>query len=331
MPNPTDDASDYEVVIEKKIHEAIKFEEDRRFRQLKWIIVGLGILGAGTLGTIATVYVDKAIDARIGQLTDQASLFRFMAMADQFRSGAKLSDEQKGGVMRLMKRIAENKELRDSPETSLAVVDVFKRIVDTDDAESASTIFELFKPQILSTERGIQSALHHFGQRINSVNPSVSSVSLAEDLKRFEAAEYRAAALDQEELALAYRALYQLTQADFKPDKAFQTTLARINSLVERDRKRFFHELSLRTIYTNWQNFKNADGLEFQRRARLFFATLAAKEGVPEDLAATLKQIGEKGCPKDECAKVAIALAEAPVMSRLSGIPMAEEQVAANE
>lgn len=331
MSNPADPTDAYDVLIEKKIHEAIQFEEDRRFRQLKWIIVGLGILGAGTLGTIATVYVDKAIDARIGQLTDQASLFRFMAMAGQLSNGAKLSDEQKSSVMKLMRRIADNKDLRDAPDTSLAVVDVFKRIVQTNDAESASTIFELFKPQILSSQRGIQSALHHYGQRINSVNPSVNSASLNDDLKRFEQAEYLASSLNQEELALSYRALYQLTHTDFQPDKAYRATLARVTGLKEADRARFFDELAIRTVYSNWQNFKGADGLEFQRRARLFYATLAKTSGLPEALSSTLAQIGEHGCEKKQCEAVAAELARPAVLSQITGVMPPSELMAADE
>jgi len=323
--------TDHDVLIEKKIHEAIQFEENRRFRQLKWIIAGLGILGAGTFGTIATVYVDKAIDARIGQLTDQASLFRFMAMAGQFSSGAKLSDEQKSGVMKLMKRIAENKEMKDSPETSLAVVDVFKRIVETNDAESANVIFELFKPQILSSNRGIQAALHHYGQRINAANPSVNSSSLAEDLKRFEQAEYRASILNQEELALAYRALYQLTQADFKADKSVMATFARVSGLDESDRARFFREIAVRSNYTNWQNFKSADGIEFQRRARLFYESLAKTKGLPEEMSRMLAHVGQNGCDESLCKSLSATLADRKVMAQLTGLPVVSEQVAAGE
>lgn len=331
MSNDASAIPDRDHLIEKKIHEAIQFEENRRFRQLKWIIAGLGLLGAGTFGTIATVYVDRAIDARIGQLTDQASLFRFLAMASQLSSGAQLSDEQKNGVMKLMKRIAENKEMRDSPDTSLAVVDVFKRIVDTDDAESANVIFELFKPQILSSKRGIQSALHHYGQRINAVNPAVKSSSLAEDLKRFEQAEYRASNLNQEELALAYRVLYQLAQTDFQPDKAVMATFIRVSGLDESDRARFFHEIAVRSNYTNWQNFKSADSIEFQRRARLFYSLLAKTKGLSEEMSTMLTDVGEDGCGKSQCESMASALADRKFVAQLTGRPTIDEQVATGQ
>lgn len=309
LSTPPPDA-DFEMRLDRKIHDAVKYEEEKRFRQLKWITVVLGLLGVGTLGTVATYYVDRAIEARTEQLTDQAALFRFLAMANTLEQGRGLSDESRQGLFKLMRRLADNRDLRDSTDVALAVNSIFWELVNAEDV-AVDQVFELFEKQILSSKSGIQAALRHYGQAMNSGLPNSAS-SRKKDVERFELAERRAGSRDAEELALCYRALHEFHAAGYSVDSRTMDAVGRMRALRVDDRARFFRELLLRTRATNWQSRPTPDGLEFQRRSRLFFRELSKLEGLPRDLSVTLADVGEKGCEEEECRDLANDLAAAP-------------------
>jgi len=298
-------SADFATQLDKRIHEAVKFEEEKRFRQLKWITVVLGLIGVGTLGTIATFYVDRAIEARAGQLTDQAALFRFLAVASSMKDGSRLSDEERIGMFRLMRRLSENKELRDSPDVSQAVNEIFKRLVSIGDDATLEEVFALFERQIISSRRGIQAALHHYGQAMNSGIHTVAATMPNRDVERFERAERMASSRDAEELALSYRCLYQFAAAKYTFDASTETILTRIAGLNDDDRARFFNELLLRTRAANWQSRPTPNGIEFQRRARLFFTELRKRNGMPAPLADELERVAARGCDEERCPQIA--------------------------
>jgi hypothetical protein len=193
---------------------------------------------------------------------------------------------------------------------TLAVNSIFWKLVNGEDV-AVDQVFELFEKQILSSKSGIQAALHHYGQAMNSGLPNSTS-SRKKDVERFELAERRAGSRDVEELALCYRALHDFYAAGYSVDSRTMDAIGRMRALHVDDRARFFRELLLRSRATNWQRRPDPDGLEFQRRSRLFFRELSKLQGLPPDLSATLVEIGEKGCEEEKCRDLAYDLAAAP-------------------
>jgi hypothetical protein len=124
--------------LDRKIHEAVKYEEEKRFRQLKLITVGLGLLGVGTLGAVVTNYVDRAIEARTEQLTDQTALFQFVAMATNLeKTDSGLSDESRQKLLKIMRRLADNQDLS-SPFQKFAHVLLRRPVSSAGSANSVS-------------------------------------------------------------------------------------------------------------------------------------------------------------------------------------------------
>jgi hypothetical protein len=306
--------------IVRRIDAAVKFEEDRRFRQLKWIVVVAGFIGVGTLGTVATHYVDKAIEAKSGQLTDQARLFRLLAMVNGMEEGGGLTEEQIRTTIPMLERIAKNDELRNSPEVGLAVAQLFWELTTIDDASAVDRVFDLFRAQVLASDKGIQGALHHYGQAINASMPNSKASASAEDLQRFEDAERVAPSRHMEELALAYRTLHEFTVAGDRLAPAVLHAMQRAATLrSDADRVRYWHELVLRCEAKNWQPRPRPQALEFQRRARAFFGALAEAGWLDERTTAAVRAAAEDGLDREESEGLAEHLGEAIRTMPLAG------------
>src|SRR5262245_30515076 len=93
-------------VIQAKVSK----EEERRFRQLRWVVVLIGLIGLGTFGTLANYLIQEAVDRRAGHVKQSLDMLRVNMLALKLDISDSFSVEDSNAVMLLLHKIAGNQE-----------------------------------------------------------------------------------------------------------------------------------------------------------------------------------------------------------------------------
>lgn len=316
VPDLTDDVEQYirervELEVRSAVPEAVAHEEERRFRQLKWMIALVGLVGLGTFGTLSNYLIEKAVEMRLesrtGNISDSLEFVRFSSLALKIDMGNSFSKEDRSAIMNYLRRTATNERVRHTEEFNAALIQVMNSFTQAGLSSNIDEICQLYERELLTTDTLIEILLHHYGQEIVH-RPATPKDDFA--LKMFERLESLAQGAKVPELAQAYRTLFLHKQNPGGPHASVLAAIERAEMNDLGDLTRYFREMLVRTNADNWQRRSNVSGVAFQQVARSFFSTyssaLATRTGVEVHL---LKQAAADGVKGDEIEFLAISLA----------------------
>lgn len=292
------------------IHEAVSREEDRRYKQIKWFIAFIGVVGLGTFGTMANYLIEKAVDSRMeektGSLTESINFMRFYTLTLKLDLGTSYSNEDKEAIISYLRSAAKIDQIRYSKEFKAGLIQVAETFASSGQSAELDEIFSLYEKELLTTPTLVESFLHHYGQDIvgRSVIPTNDS-----SLATFEKLE-RAAANNSGELALYYRILFTYKSSQGKKSVTIEDLIRRIPHFNKQDFSRFMRELFRKSRATNWQRHSTPAGVEFETLTRKFLAEYAEVLGnklhVPKEL---FLDASKKGVSDEDAAKLADSIA----------------------
>jgi len=292
------------------IHEAVSREEERRYRQIKWFIAFVGVVGLGTFGTMANYLIEKAVDSRMeakaGNLSESLDFMRFYTLTLKLDLGTSYSNEDRDAILTYLRTASKIDRVRHSKEFMAGLIQVAESFASSGQSSALDEIFSLYEREVLTSPTLVEAFLHHYGQDIverNSIPANDSSMVTFEKLER-------AAGNNSEELALYYRILYTYKTSNDKKSAAINDLIGRVPNLNERDLSRLLAELFQRTRATNWQKKTTPGGIVFQTLIRRFLSdhanTLASKLQIPNDF---IIEASKNGIPEDKVEPLAAAIA----------------------
>lgn len=304
--------------VDAAVQTAVSEEEERRFRQIKWLIALVGLVGLGTFGTLSNYLIEKAVDSRLeartGNISDTMDLIRFDSVALKLELGDSFSPEDRTAVMTYLRKAAQNERVRHTPEFNSALVQVTKAFGAAGQSASIDEIFQLYEREILSSDSLVEILLNHYGQEISS-RPIAPADDFA--LHAFERLEAVAGGARVPELALVYRTLYLHRQQPDKVQPGVVVLITRAKDLKDSDLRRFFHQILLRTRSDNWLRENNSEeagpeGAAFEKLTRSFVktysGTISKMTGIEQE---NIMAYADNGLDAYAAKKTAIRLAAA--------------------
>lgn len=280
--------------LEATIHEKIQAEEDRRFRQLKWIVAFIGLIGLGTFGTLANYFIEKTVDARAGHLrtTLELSEVHLLALRIEFKDSFARDDSDH--LMALLRRVATNPQIRDTRQFRSTLESVVGAFVAANMGPQLDELFELFDPQLLEKPELVQSLLHHYGQEVVTLS-EVGEIAAANSaiVKNFERLERAADRSGIPEVALYYRTLHESARTEDKSNTVVRL-IERLSSLRELDLRNYVLQLLIHAYGKNWSGEQTVQVDAIERITARFLTQysreLAAQLKIPQaDIEAWLK------------------------------------------
>lgn len=271
--------------LEGLVHEKVKVEEEQRFRQLKWIVIFLGVVGLGSMSTLANYFIEKAVDERItraaGNISDSIEFSKFFTVTLKLELGTQFSQEDVDLIMNYLRKVEKKPEIRLSKEFRAALYQVTKSFTSAGQSSSLDEIFKMYEREIISSPTLVSPLLHHYGQEIvggEQVTEEDSGYHIFVKLERV-AADSRVP-----ELALAYRTLFESKKPFAKNSKIVESYLKRSLSLEDLDRSIFFNTILRRANADNWVSRPTPQAVKIQDVVREFLRTYKSALNVYYDL-----------------------------------------------
>lgn len=264
--------------LDRIVHEAVAREEEKRFRQIKWIAVFIGVVGIGTFGTLGSYFIKEAVDARAGNIKETLELARINNLALKLSITKGFTPDESEEIIDLLRRVSKIDQVRTSQDVRSNLGSILNAFASAGEEAQIDEIFELFRREILKSGLGVEILLHHYGQKIAG-RLTIPSASEDLPLKTFEQLEGVAAGHNLEELALCYRLLYEYSTEKHHPNDKLTKLLARSLDLNQRDARRFLREIFIRSIAENWQSQPTPEGRSIERLTRSFLKDYAAVLG----------------------------------------------------
>lgn len=261
-------ASKVEGRLQALVHEEVGKEEERRYRQIKWFIAFVGVVGLGTFGTLANYLIEKAVESRLeaktGNISESMEFMRFYTITLKLDLGTSYSSEEKDAVMTYLRSAAKLDRIRHSKEFLAGLTRVSKAFAASNQSSALDEVFAIYEREVLASPTLVESFLHHYGQDIvaRAVAPKND-----QSFSTFEKLE-RAAGSNSEELALYYRTLYTYRKLDKKPHAELDALLSRAMDLKEEDLRRYLAEIFQRSSVENWQRNPTPEGRLFESLIR---------------------------------------------------------------
>jgi len=257
------------IQIPDLVEQSVAKEEERRFRQLKWVVAFIGLVGLGTIGTLGNLAIDKAVDAKAGNIRETLELTKINSLALKINLSKGFSPDDRDDAVALLSRIAEIPAVKRSTEVRSALGDVLRSFAGAGLSAEIDKLFKEYEDEILANGLSTEILLHHYGQRIvgRSTTPTLEDFPL----KAFEKLESVAPGHNLRELALAYRLLYDVSIADKRIDDHVRQLLRDSMDLSESDTARFLQEILIRTRGENWQTESTPEGKRLETITRDFF------------------------------------------------------------
>ncbi|WP_299235244.1 hypothetical protein [uncultured Halomonas sp.] len=264
-------------IVESRMHPIIRdeiaHEESQRFRQIKWIIAFVGIVGLGTFGTLANYLIEEAVDSKLenraGKINEALGFIKFQALANKLELNTSFSDKDRDAIMNYLRDVQSNDDQRHSAEFLAALHQVTSSFASASQSAQLDEIYAIYRSEILSEPVLVESLLHHYGQElVGRVHIPQKDIALM----TFEALERVAASSRVPELALYYRVLYEHQQLGDGRNELVAKKLARLKNMKEADIARFFSELFRSTRVSNWQLSPTASGKKIEQLARNFIS-----------------------------------------------------------
>lgn len=301
-------------IVESRMHPMIRdeiaHEESQRFRQIKWIIAFVGIVGLGTFGTLANYLIEEAVDSKLenraGNINEALNFIKFQTLANKLELNASFSDKDRDAIMNYLRDVESNDDQRHSAEFLAGLHQVTSSFASASQSAQLDEIYAIYSSEILSEPILVESLLHHYGQELvgRAHVPQEDSA-----LATFEALERVAASSRVPELALYYRILYEHQHSGEDRNELVAKKILRLKHLEDADIVRFYRELFQRTRVNNWQRSTTASGKQIEGLVRSFISVYK-QEFVSEfnfdpDL---LDWISNHGVGEDEITPLAIAI-----------------------
>ena len=253
-------ASEVASRLQPLVHEEVGREEERRYRQIKWFIAFVGIVGLGTFGTLANYLIEKAVESRLeakaGNISESMEFMRFYTITLKLDLGTSYSSEEKDAVMTYLRSAAKLDRIRHSKEFLAGLTRVAEAFAASSQASALDEIFAMYEREVLASPTLVESFLHHYGQDIVARAAAPKS---DQSFSTFEKLE-RAAVSNSEELALYYRTLYTYRKYDKKPHVELDALLSRAMDLKKEDLQRYLGEIFQRSSVENWQRSPTPEG-----------------------------------------------------------------------
>jgi hypothetical protein len=271
--------------LEPLVHSKIEQEEEVRFRQLKWVIVFIGLIGLGTFGTLANYLIEKAVDERIERSTENISqtldFMKFYTASVKVELGSSYTKKEADLIMNYLRRSRDNSDIRYSEEFLAALYQVANSFVSAGQSATIDEIFTMYEREVLASPELVSAFTHHYGQEL------VASSNMHDDhagYKAFRMLERVGPGHNIPEISLAYRTLYESTKPN--ADDTVGALIERATELTERDQTIYLNEIMKRSRSENWMRSVTPEGRAVERVIRTFFvkhgAKLASSFGVDE-------------------------------------------------
>lgn len=295
-------------------------QEDVRFRQLKWFVAIVGLIGLGTFGTLAGYLIEKAVETRIerrtNEITESLAFSRFYTIALKLDVEEEFSQPDVDAVMNYLRKVERNSDIRHSPEFRASFLQVAQSFVSAGQSACIDELFDIYEREILTAPHLVQALLRHYGREIvgREIAPKVdASYAAFEKLERVASSSQLAA------LALAYRTLYESATQNGNDKGVAAKMIRRSSSLDEAGRKRYLFELLLRSRENNWVRTSTPEATKIEATVRSLFCTHADTFETVYGLGKlTSQQIGAQGVDRKEADRLADQIAS---KASLSGSP----------
>lgn len=269
-------------VLDEKVQPLIdaKFRaaDERRFRQLTFIISLLSLIGVGAFYFLISYTAERAVDKRIGvqttRLNDAVALSEFSIRASKIDEADSFSDEDAEFLMGFLREHSQGSDIPQLDGFNLAFDKTVGSFVSADRSSDISEILDLYPNHASSNVNTLRQILHHLGQKILS-RPFTPAND--ETLKRFESLEARAPKLGFPELSLVYRLPFT---AEASPDEISPDVvrmLDHISSMKPADIDNFFTQILARTRAKNWMNTETVEGKTVSRKLQNFLSLYRAE------------------------------------------------------
>lgn len=309
-----------EDMIDKVIDQKLKSMVERevtsnvndRFNQLNWILALLGIVGVGSLGTLANYFIEKAVeqrlDKRTGNITEGLEFSRFYLLTLKLQIGQGFTQVDIDPIMNYLRKVERNSQIRHSPDFISGLYQVMSSFTSASQSASIDELFVAYEQEILSAPTLVQPLLHHYGQEIIS-----RDITPTNDVayKAFEKLERVATSSQVPELALAYRTLYEFGQNLSNTPTIVRKLITSSSKLNTKDRGLYIYNILMRSKVDNWITQPTREGYSIQNLIREFI--LAYKDvfhevyGMDEQLAL---EISKEGVSLERSEKLSSELAE---------------------
>jgi hypothetical protein len=247
------------------VHEKVQAEEELRFRQLKWIAIFIGLIGLGSIGTVAKNMIDQSVQEEIEKATAEIS----QAMGFLSLLGLSLglgatdepaSQEDINKVIDALYDLKKDKDKNKYIKTKEFVTNLAQIISYLDGerkSESIDRIFELYEDEVVRHGFLVEPLIRHYGLEILA-----RDVMDETDLryKTFARLERAADEANVKWRALAYRALYESTKTTDKKSKRVEDIIKQSVFLSDEHRRNFFRVILVNSRAENWVRSKGGAG-----------------------------------------------------------------------
>lgn len=235
------------------VQNEVMLQEEKRFTRLSWLLAIIGLVGLGTFGALTNTIIEKTVENRLekrtGNITSALEFSKFYLLTLKLEIGESFTQPQVNAIMSYLRKIETDSEVRHSPEFVSALNQVMISFTAASQSASLDELFKGYEQEILSAPTLVQPLIHHYGQELiaRDVEPAND-----ESERAFEKLERVAASSGIQELALAYRVLFESKKGSPNADRAIKNLLESSTKLSKDDRTRFLHEILLRSQSENW-------------------------------------------------------------------------------
>ena len=259
--------------LDSMVHSAVAKEEDVRFRQLKWILVALGVVGFGSFGTLASYIIEKAVDARIesatGGISTRLEILGIQVAASDLEDDDGITIEGLDSIMNYLRESEDKDGVRKSKEFLALLQQSVQMITAADKTAAADEVFGMYETEILSSPSMVELMLHHYGQQFASMESEDAEFTRATFSKLSRVADDSGVP----EVALVYKTLRASDSSETDDRNRVIRFIEESKHLNDTDRHLYFKHLLSFTRAENWMRTPTIQGRTLERVSRQFFGT----------------------------------------------------------
>lgn len=240
--------------LDAMVHDAVGKEEDIRFRQLKWFMVFIGLVGLGTFGTLTNYLIEKAVDSKIesstGRISNTLEMFRMQNAAIRIELDEGLTQERTEEILSFLRRAEDLEDIRDTKEFKSFLLQCAEALIKVDRTSAVDEIFTAYEDEIISSPAMVEMMLHHYGQQLAVMKPTGASQTEVAFNKLSRFAEDS----NVPEVALLYRTLHEVRNSKKETRGNVTDLIEESRDLDATDRRLYFEAILRFTRHTNWIN-----------------------------------------------------------------------------
>lgn len=282
-PNLPDDALvDYLVFrAAEETDKRITEREASRRQRVHFILAIVGLVGFGTLVTVANTLIETVVEAELVEATDELneSLRRELAYQQLVSSALTLRSSDVGfsvadrdQAQALLREIVGAPEMLRRPGLANIVEDILDAFVAADLRTHVDEIEGSYRPILMNFGGTVYTLLSHYGKRVVG-SPLPVEDQDPEDLDRFQLYAGVADQAGWPELAIFYRALVEFKRAGLSRTAVGEEILDDRHLLDEQDRASFLQQIELHSTTEGFQPTPTAEGNRIAETVRAMLET----------------------------------------------------------